>query len=136
MFVWQQIRAKLATAALLYSMIRQFGRQRKIFVFPAASKDEDCACHSDPLIMKMLCCSQAEGQKLDDNEVKAAIKLLDKNNDGFIEFDEFVSWWQNKVGLQLPMIHAMLVGCNLHSASSSQAALLCCIACMLLAPQV
>ncbi|KAK9866246.1 hypothetical protein WJX84_002186 [Apatococcus fuscideae] len=40
---------------------------------------------------------RAEGQQLDDNEVKAAIKLLDKNNDGFIEFDEFVQWWQNKV---------------------------------------
>lgn len=53
------------------------------------------------LKLEMPCCSQAEGQKLDDNEVKAAIKLLDKNNDGFIEFDEFVSWWQNKVGFLL-----------------------------------
>ena len=53
------------------------------------------------LIVEMPWCSQAEGQRLDDNEVKAAIKLLDKNNDGFIEFDEFVSWWQNKVSIQL-----------------------------------
>ena len=37
---------------------------------------------------------------MDENEVKAAIKLLDKNNDGFIEFVEFVQWWQNKVRLQ------------------------------------
>lgn len=34
---------------------------------------------------------------LDDSEVKAALKLLDKRKSGYIEFDEFVDWWVNKV---------------------------------------
>ena len=43
--------------------------------------------------------------------MKAAIKLLDTNNDGYIEFDEFVQWWQNKVNccaLRLSNLHAEL----------------------------
>ncbi|KAK9828622.1 hypothetical protein WJX72_001138 [[Myrmecia] bisecta] len=38
-----------------------------------------------------------EGQNLDDYESKAAVQLLDKNADGFIQFDEFVEWWVKKV---------------------------------------
>ena len=35
---------------------------------------------------------------LDDNELTAAMKLLDKRGSGYVEFDEFVDWWVNKVG--------------------------------------
>jgi EF hand len=41
--------------------------------------------------------SVEEGYKLDDAEVKAAIKILDKDGDGLINFPEFVDWWVNKV---------------------------------------
>ena len=30
-------------------------------------------------------------------EVRQAIKLLDKNSDGLISFEEFVDWWVNEV---------------------------------------
>lgn len=42
-----------------------------------------------------------EGYNLDDAEVKAAIKILDKDGDGLINFPEFVDWWVNKVKLPL-----------------------------------
>ncbi|DBB06897.1 TPA: hypothetical protein ACH3X3_009554 [Trebouxia sp. C0006] len=35
--------------------------------------------------------------KLDDNELTAAMKLLDKRGSGYVEFDEFVDWWVNKI---------------------------------------
>eukprot|EP00884_Botryococcus_braunii_P007804 jgi/Botrbrau1/17024/Bobra.49_2s0080.1 len=38
-----------------------------------------------------------EGYNLDDAEVKAAIKILDKDGDGLINFPEFVDWWVNKI---------------------------------------
>ena len=34
---------------------------------------------------------------LDENELTAAMKLLDKRGSGYVEFDEFVDWWVNKV---------------------------------------
>jgi Ca2+-binding EF-hand superfamily protein len=40
---------------------------------------------------------QGEGLDLSDAEVKQAIELLDKNNDGLIDLEEFTSWWQNSV---------------------------------------
>ena len=44
----------------------------------------------------MICRSQQD-IKLDDNELTAAMKLLDKRGSGYVEFDEFVDWWVNKV---------------------------------------
>ena len=42
-------------------------------------------------------CSTQTGINLDDTEIRAAVKLLDKRGSGYIEFDEFVSWWTSKV---------------------------------------
>lgn len=36
---------------------------------------------------------------LTNEEVKAAISLLDKRGSGYVEFDEFVGWWS---GVQQP----------------------------------
>lgn len=41
--------------------------------------------------LKRLC--QTLGKQLDDNEVKEALKILDKNGNGTVEFGEFVAWW-------------------------------------------
>lgn len=45
----------------------------------------------------MRSCSSQEGYELDEAEVKQAIQLLDKNQDGLISFNEFVDWWVNEV---------------------------------------
>ena len=42
-------------------------------------------------------CSRQEGYELEPAEVKQAIELLDKNQDGLISFEEFVDWWVNQV---------------------------------------
>ena len=42
-------------------------------------------------------CRTQTGINLDDTEIRAAVKLLDKRGSGYIEFDEFVSWWTSKV---------------------------------------
>lgn len=42
--------------------------------------------------------SDSLGQTLTDNELGAAMKIVDTDNSGVIEFDEFVDWWVNKVG--------------------------------------
>ena len=42
-------------------------------------------------------CRTQTGINLDDSEIRAAVKLLDKRGSGYIEFDEFVSWWTSKV---------------------------------------
>lgn len=34
---------------------------------------------------------------LNEDELTAAMKLLDKRGSGYVEFDEFVDWWVNKV---------------------------------------
>jgi len=34
---------------------------------------------------------------LDESELTAAMKLLDKRGSGYVEFDEFVDWWVNEV---------------------------------------
>ncbi|GMH36730.1 hypothetical protein BSKO_04603 [Bryopsis sp. KO-2023] len=39
----------------------------------------------------------ALGQTLTDDEVKAAMEIVDTDKSGVIEFDEFVDWWVNKV---------------------------------------
>lgn len=33
------------------------------------------------------------------DEIKAGVELLDTNQDGAIQFDEFVSWWVKRVEL-------------------------------------
>ena len=45
---------------------------------------------------KMECRSQ-QNISLDEAELTAAMKLLDKRGSGYIEFDEFVDWWVNQV---------------------------------------
>ncbi|BDA43763.1 hypothetical protein COCOBI_04-7790 [Coccomyxa sp. Obi] len=40
---------------------------------------------------------QEEGYDFDEAEAKEAVKLLDKNNDGIISFEEFVEWSQSKL---------------------------------------
>eukprot|EP01026_Neomeris_dumetosa_P076036 TRINITY_DN811_c0_g1_i7.p1 TRINITY_DN811_c0_g1~~TRINITY_DN811_c0_g1_i7.p1 ORF type:complete len:401 (-),score=83.09 TRINITY_DN811_c0_g1_i7:339-1541(-) len=40
------------------------------------------------------------GKELSNEELEAAIEILDKRKSGFIEFDEFVSWWVNSVQSQ------------------------------------
>ena len=42
-------------------------------------------------------CRSQQSINLDENELSAAMKLLDKRGSGYIEFDEFVDWWVNKV---------------------------------------
>lgn len=42
-------------------------------------------------------CSRQEGYNFSEPEQSAAIKLLDKNGDKLIQFNEFVDWWQNEV---------------------------------------
>eukprot|EP00210_Caulerpa_lentillifera_P003827 g3655.t1 len=37
------------------------------------------------------------GTKLEDEKLEAAMKMLDTDESGVIEFDEFVDWWVNKV---------------------------------------
>lgn len=47
----------------------------------------------------MVCidCSDSLGQSLTEDELSAAMKIVDVDNSGVIEFDEFVDWWVNKV---------------------------------------
>jgi calmodulin len=45
---------------------------------------------------KKLC--DAADFTLSDEEVKAAISLVDKRGSGFVEFDEFVAWWAGLSG--------------------------------------
>lgn len=42
-------------------------------------------------------CRSQQNVKLDESELTAAMKLLDKRGSGYVEFDEFVDWWVNKV---------------------------------------
>lgn len=42
-------------------------------------------------------CSRREGYNFSDAEQDEAIKLLDKNGDKLIQFNEFVDWWVNEV---------------------------------------
>jgi Ca2+-binding EF-hand superfamily protein len=42
-------------------------------------------------------CSEDNLQHLSEDELKEAIKLLDLNKSGYIEFPEFVSWWVNEI---------------------------------------
>lgn len=44
-----------------------------------------------------MCCRSQQNVNLDESELTAAMKLLDKRGSGYIEFDEFVDWWVNKV---------------------------------------
>lgn len=37
---------------------------------------------------------------LSNEEMKAALQLIDTNKDGFIEFDEFVRFWQKEISGQ------------------------------------
>ena len=69
-------------------------------------------------------------------ELTAAMKLLDKRGSGYIEFDEFVDWWVNKVGLPTNkrphlacLLHMTHVAGALRFALSSSAGCLqlCCI---------
>ena len=41
--------------------------------------------------------SEALGTPLEEEELNAAMKILDTDESGVIEFDEFVDWWVNKV---------------------------------------
>lgn len=50
----------------------------------------------EPSELRSLCSSL--GKELDGDEVKEAVKLLDSNNNGYIEFNEFVDWWLKKTG--------------------------------------
>ena len=51
--------------------------------------------HAKP--WKDFSCRSQQNINLDDAELTAAMKLLDKRGSGYIEFDEFVDWWVNKV---------------------------------------
>lgn len=42
-------------------------------------------------------CRSQQDISLDEAELTAAMKLLDKRGSGYIEFDEFVDWWVNQV---------------------------------------
>ena len=42
-------------------------------------------------------CRSQQNVSLNEDELTAAMKLLDKRGSGYIEFDEFVDWWVNKV---------------------------------------
>ena len=54
-------------------------------------------------------CSRKEGYNLSEPEVTEAIKLLDKNGDKLIQFNEFVEWWQDKVSNQsFKFMHELL----------------------------
>ncbi|KAJ9504817.1 hypothetical protein QJQ45_030433, partial [Haematococcus lacustris] len=54
----------------------------------------------EPAELGALCSSL--GKDLDADEAKEAVRLLDANNSGFIEFNEFVAWWVKKVNLGSP----------------------------------
>lgn len=41
--------------------------------------------------------SDALGQSLSADELETAMKIIDSDGSGVIEFDEFVEWWVNKV---------------------------------------
>lgn len=62
-----------------------------------------CACtavHSLQVYSYEILIAQCRSQQdisLNENELTAAMKLLDKRGSGYIEFDEFVDWWVNKV---------------------------------------
>ena len=43
------------------------------------------------------CVRRELGTELDSDELEAAMKLLDTDSSGVIEFEEFVDWWVNKV---------------------------------------
>ena len=43
-----------------------------------------------------LCCSSLYAPELDDPEVAAGFRLLDTNNDGRVEFGEFVAYWTDR----------------------------------------
>lgn len=45
-------------------------------------------------------CSSRYGSTLSQEEVKAALDLLDTNKDGRIQFGEFVDWWVEKSGVE------------------------------------
>lgn len=49
--------------------------------------------------MHMAECRSQQNISLSEDELTAAMKLLDKRGSGYIEFDEFVDWWVNKVCL-------------------------------------
>lgn len=53
-------------------------------------------------------CSREEGYDLDESEAKEAVKLLDRNGDGLISFEEFVEWSQNKVNHHLWLMPCVL----------------------------
>ena len=47
--------------------------------------------------------SEALGTPLEEEELTAAMKILDTDESGVIEFYEFVDWWVNKVVNLLPL---------------------------------
>eukprot|EP01024_Parvocaulis_polyphysoides_P065042 TRINITY_DN7577_c1_g1_i1.p1 TRINITY_DN7577_c1_g1~~TRINITY_DN7577_c1_g1_i1.p1 ORF type:complete len:458 (+),score=106.59 TRINITY_DN7577_c1_g1_i1:238-1611(+) len=40
------------------------------------------------------------GKELTEDELAAAIEILDKRKSGFVEFDEFVNWWVNEIQVE------------------------------------
>jgi len=48
----------------------------------------------EPNELSRLCTSL--GRELDDDEVKEAVKILDKDGNGWIDFTEFVQWWVSR----------------------------------------
>lgn len=53
----------------------------------------------------MPACRSQQNVNLNESELTAAMKLLDKRGSGYVEFDEFVDWWVNKVCLLLCYLH-------------------------------
>ena len=41
---------------------------------------------------------------LSDEESKKAVEMLDKRQSGYVEFDEFASWWVSKEGADISAI--------------------------------
>lgn len=67
--------------------------------------------------------SSTLGKELSDSEVKAAIKQLDINANGFIEFIEFVNWWTGGVvPVDRPPTAATAAAAATTTTTSTQAA--------------
>lgn len=56
--------------------------------------DKDKNGHLDTIELSALCLSL--GSTLSKNELESALFILDKNQDGKIEKQEFIDWWQGK----------------------------------------
>lgn len=105
---------------------RELHEQWLDMLYLAFSWSGAVSCQQSPLAHACIAaCRTQTGINLDDSEIRAAVKLLDKRGSGYIEFDEFVSWWtskvvpEHKVGAHTLRTTCHCTGCNSDKISAA-----------------